>query len=198
MPRSVHGPPSMPCICSSRPPPADGGEDEEQRDEPEPRARGRERRREAAACRAPGRVPRRSSAQAAQENSDVESPVLPSYSMPNALMLRALRLGHRELGPDRVEHAVEPDRLARLDRRTGRCPRSRSRSRRRCGRCGRRPSSTTSIGARSTPSISPTSGARPAIGPPSWPPKTPSSFCDLLVASPARRRTCRAASCPRS
>ena len=31
--------------------------------------------------------------------------------------------------------------------------------------------------ARSTPSISPTSGASPAIGPPICPPKTPVSFC---------------------
>src|SRR4051812_9082628 len=29
--------------------------------------------------------------------------------------LRALRLGHREVGAHRMEHAVEPDRLARLD-----------------------------------------------------------------------------------
>ena len=38
------------------------------------------------------------------------------------------------------------------------------------------PSSTTSNGARSTPSISPTSGANPAIGPPFCPPKTAVSF----------------------
>ena len=49
----------------------------------------------------------------------------------------------------------------------------------------RTPSSTTSIGTRSTPSISPTSGASPAIGPPSWPPNTAVSFsiCSSLAFS---------------
>jgi hypothetical protein len=49
------------------------------------------------------------------------------------------------------------------------------------------PSSTISIGARSTPSISPTSGASPAIGPPIWPPNTPTSL--FICSSEARSST---------
>ena len=84
VPRPVHGPSSMPLHLVGRPPPADAGEGEEQRDEPEPGARGGEGRGETRAAPACLRV--RSRAQAAQENSDVESPVLPSYSMPKALI----------------------------------------------------------------------------------------------------------------
>ena len=97
---------------------------------------------------------------------------------------RASRLGHREVRPGRVEHAGEADRLAGLDaeghdvldlevdRVPTRTP-------------WRRPSSVSSIGARSTPSTSPTSGARPAIGPPSCPPKTFASLsaCSSLARS---------------
>ena len=62
-----------------RPPPADAGEGEQQSDQPEPGASGRVRRGEARAAGDSVGRPGRSCVQAAQENSDVESPVLPSY-----------------------------------------------------------------------------------------------------------------------
>ena len=85
------------------------------RDEPEPRARGR-----ADAGARPAPPGARSgadaiTAQAAQENSDVDSPVLPSYSMPNALIRERFASAIVRSDADRVEHAVEPDRPAGLD-----------------------------------------------------------------------------------
>ena len=61
------------------------------------------------------RAPRRSRGQAAQENSDVESPVLPSYSMPKALIRERFASAIVRFDADRMEHAVEPNRLAGLD-----------------------------------------------------------------------------------
>src|SRR4029450_7753092 len=85
--------------------------------------------------------------------------------------LRALGLRGRELGPDRVAHPGEPDRVAGLDPNGTMSSISKSIASP-IRTLWRKPSSTTSIGARSTPSISPTSGARRAIGPPPWPPNT--------------------------
>src|SRR5438105_1136036 len=62
------------------PPPPDRGEGEEHADEPEPGARGGEGRAETPVRNLfAGRGD-----QAAQENSEVERPVLPSYAMPKA------------------------------------------------------------------------------------------------------------------
>ena len=105
----------MPCIWSTVHHQPSAGEREEQRDEPEPGARGRERRGETRRRREPGRAPGRSCAQAAQENSDVESPVLPSYSMPKALIRERFASAIVRFDPTGMEHAVEPDRLAGLD-----------------------------------------------------------------------------------
>jgi hypothetical protein len=57
---------------------------------------------------------RRVAGQAAQENSDVDSPVFPSYSMPKALIRDRLACD-RELRARWVEHALESNRLAGLD-----------------------------------------------------------------------------------
>ena len=98
---------------------------------------------------------------------------------------RALRLRHREVRrrPGGTCRRTAPARRSR--RRTARCPRSRSRSRRRRARCDAARRRCTSIAARSTPSISPTSGASAAIGPPSWPPKTWTSLssCSSVARS---------------
>ena len=81
----------MPCIWSTVHHQPTPGEHEEQGDEPEPGSRRGEGRREASADGARS-CAEAISAQAAHENSDVESPVLPSYSMPKALMRERLPL----------------------------------------------------------------------------------------------------------
>src|SRR3954469_8969118 len=160
-------------------PPADGGDRAEERHEAEARAGRGERR------RAGGIAPRRRGGDhAAQENSDVESPVLPSYEIPKALIC------------DRFASAIvrsEPtgwNMPANLTGSPVSTPKgtmsSISKSIASPTRTPwRRPSSVTSIRARSTPSTWPTSGARPAIGPPSCPLKTFASLsaCSSLACS---------------
>jgi hypothetical protein len=88
-------------------PPPDRGEREEHGDKPEPRAYGRERwrgRRDRAPGRSggPGELGRR-------------EPRLALVLDPKGVDPRAPRLGHREIGPNRVKHAGEPDGLAGLN-----------------------------------------------------------------------------------
>ena len=113
VPSPVHGPLSMPRICPTvhhQPTPASAKRTTTRR---QLSAGGRVRgTKTCAGAAAPTR--RRSFRQAAHEKSDFDSPVFPSYSMPKALIRRPLRLGHRQIRPDRVEHPGEPHRLAGL------------------------------------------------------------------------------------
>ena len=183
MPSAVQGPSSMPCIWSAvhhQPTPARA---KSTATSPSRARAAAKRGGKACAARrrsSPGdhrlRRPRR---------SRPREPGLALVLDAERVDLRALRLRHREIGARRVEHAGEADRLARLDAEghdvldleVDRVPDR--------GRCGAARRGRTSIGTRSTPSTSPTSGASPAIGPPSWPPKTWTSLsaCSSLARS---------------
>ena len=124
---------------------------------------------------------RRSSAQAAHENSEAESPDFPSYSMPKALIFDRVASAIVKFGRDRVEHADRSAPAARSRRRTGRCPRPRSRSHLRCGRCGGRllPRPRSALARRRAPRRR--AVPSPSIGPPFCPPKTARQLLHLLV-----------------
>ena len=85
VPSAVHGPSSMPRIRSAVDHHPTAASDEEERDETEARTYGRERRRR-------GRRPASGAEaiSAPRRTRDVESPVLPSYSIPNALICERL------------------------------------------------------------------------------------------------------------
>src|SRR6185295_18257963 len=159
-------------------PPPDHGEGEQQRDDASARAYRRHRRR-----RASGPIGRRGD-HAAQANSDVERPVLPSYWIPNALIrerfasaiVRSLPAGWN-MPENRTGSPVStPNGTMSSISKSIASPTITP---------WRSPSSVSSIRARSTPTTSPTSGTRPAMGPPSCPPKTlPSlSACSSLARS---------------
>jgi hypothetical protein len=148
----------------------DSGQREQQRDEPTSGLYRRECGRETYAAR-PLPLRERSCTHAAQENCDVERPVLPSYWMPKALIRD--RRASAIVRFDATGWNMPSNRTGRPVSMPNGTMSSISKSITSPTRTlWRSLSSLTSIAARSTPSTSPTNGASAAMGPPSCPVKT--------------------------
>ena len=164
-PSEVHGPSSVPAIRLGGRPPADPGEGEEPGDEPEPGARGRKGREQARRRRHDRvRARSRSRAQAARRTRTSRARSCPRTGCRTLIRERFAR--HREIGRHGVEHAGESHRLAGLDAEGHDvldlevdCVPDAHAVTQPIARAA-------SIFARSTPSISPTSGASPPSGRP--------------------------------
>ena len=189
VPSSVHGPPSMPCISSAV-------HSQPTAERPKRRATSPMRVRAAARAGAspggPGAFLGRRDQALKRPTRRVPTALSSSYSMPKAL-IRDRVGGGCQLRGDGVEHARQASGLPGLD--AERHDVLDLEVDRVSIRTWRRPSSTTSIGARSTPSTSPINRANPAIGPPFCPPKTAVSFSTWSSLARPRRRACRDASC---
>ena len=130
---------------------------------------------------------RRSRAQAAQENADVDSPVLPSYSMPKALIRDRVASATVSSEPAGWNMPFEADRLARLDAERDDVLDLE------VDRVADPDAVTDAVVARprsetrSTPSISPTSGTSARHRPAELPAEDRRELVRLLVARRARR-----------